>query len=58
MFPLDFSDNSILLSGVEIGTHYYWDIGDISVKFRKLFKRHMKTFRNAPRMSPSVPKLS
>jgi F-type H+-transporting ATPase subunit a len=28
MFPLDFSSNSILLSGVEIGTHFYWEIGD------------------------------
>ena len=31
MFPLDFSTNSILLSGVEIGTHFYWDIGDIAL---------------------------
>ena len=31
MFPLDFSNNSLLVSGVEIGTHFYWDIGDISL---------------------------
>ena len=31
MFPLDFSNNSILISGVEIGTHFYWEIGDISL---------------------------
>ena len=31
MFPLDFSNNSVLLSGVEIGTHYYWEIGDIAL---------------------------
>jgi F-type H+-transporting ATPase subunit a len=31
MFPLDFSNNSLLLSGVEIGTHFYWDIGNIAL---------------------------
>lgn len=31
MFPLDFSNNSLLVSEVEIGTHFYWDIGDISL---------------------------
>ena len=31
MFPLDFSNNSILISGVEIGTHFYWEIGDFTL---------------------------
>jgi F-type H+-transporting ATPase subunit a len=31
MFPLTFSNTSILMSGVEIGTHFYWDIGDLSL---------------------------
>ena len=31
MFPLDFSNNSLLVSEVEIGTHFYWDIGNISL---------------------------
>jgi F-type H+-transporting ATPase subunit a len=28
---MDSIDNSILLAGVEIGTHYYWDIGGFAV---------------------------
>ena len=31
MLSLDFSNNSILLSGVEIGTHFYWDIGGVAL---------------------------
>jgi F-type H+-transporting ATPase subunit a len=31
MFSLDFSNNSILISGVEIGTHFYWDIGGVAL---------------------------
>jgi len=31
MYPLNFLANSILLSGVEIGTHYYWEIGKFSL---------------------------
>jgi F-type H+-transporting ATPase subunit a len=28
---MDFINNSILLAGVEIGTHYYWEIGDLAI---------------------------
>ena len=31
MLSLDFSNNSILISGVEIGTHFYWDIGGVAL---------------------------
>ena len=28
---MDFINNSILLAGVEIGTHYYWEIAGFSL---------------------------
>ena len=28
---MDFINNSILLAGVEIGTHYYWDIAGFAI---------------------------
>lgn len=28
---MDFINNSILLAGVEIGTHYYWNVGELSI---------------------------
>jgi len=31
MYPLNSLANSILLSGVEIGTHFYWEIGGFSL---------------------------
>merc|ERR1711985_182827 len=30
-YPMDFINNSILLAGVEIGTHYYWEIAGFSL---------------------------
>jgi F-type H+-transporting ATPase subunit a len=31
MYTLNFLANTLLLSGVEIGTHFYWEIGDFSL---------------------------
>ena len=31
MLPLNLLDTSMLLSGIEVGTHYYWDIAGISL---------------------------
>ena len=31
MYPLNSLDTSMLLSGIEVGTHYYWDIAGISL---------------------------
>ena len=31
MYPLNSLDTSMLLSEIEVGTHYYWDIAGISV---------------------------
>jgi hypothetical protein len=31
---MDFINNSILLAGVEIGTHYYWEIAGLIGVFR------------------------
>lgn len=28
---MDFINNSILLAGVEIGTHYYWNLGEFAI---------------------------
>ena len=31
MYPLNSLDTSMLLSGIEVGVHYYWDIAGISL---------------------------
>ena len=31
MYPSNILDTSLLLSAIEVGTHYYWDIAGISL---------------------------
>ncbi len=32
MYTLNFLANTLLLSSVEIGTYFYWEIGDFSLR--------------------------
>ena len=31
MYPLDMLNTSLLLSGIEVGVHYYWNIAGVSL---------------------------
>ena len=31
MYPLDMLNTSLLISGIEVGVHYYWDIAGVSI---------------------------